>query len=495
MTRGRAVSGGQSIGLAPDFCLRNHAVTAGCPRCTSCTGPGRVGQAWRAVCLFQRAPDVRGVVVIFAGRIERPIGHRKRRSSVKILYLVPQPKRPDRIGAYTFLDEEIQALAAAGITAYVLATAAPSDAWCGKVGLLSFDRRAAAAGPVAITAFGATQVGRIPWQNLLNPVQAFRTARIEYVASQMIRELDVDLVHSHFAWPQGSGGALARAASGRPLVASLRGTDILVDRSIDYGRRVQAGFDRALRRLLATADCTVYFSNYMREQGVALGARPERTRVIRKGVDLSQFGVAADRRALRAELGLEDRPMLLTVAGLIPRKGIHHILASLSRLRDTHDFTFVVCGDGPERARLEALSQELGLRSRTRFLGQVDRQTIPKYFAACDMFLLASIMEAAGNVLFESMASGRPVVCTDSGGPGEYVCDGETGYVVPVGDPDAMAARVRELLDDPARCEALGREAHRRTVGEFDYDCMVADLIAVYDETLTRAPERHAQAS
>src|SRR5690606_10183055 len=110
------------------------------------------------------------------------------------------------------------------------------------------------------------------------------------------------------------------------------------------------------------------------------------------------------------------------------------------------------------------------------------------YFAACDVFVLASIMEAAGNVLFEAMAAGRPVVCTDSGGPGEYIVDGETGYVVPVGDTAAMAARIGMLLGDPALQDRLGQEGHRRTVGEFGYDRMVTDLVRVYRDVLA---ERH----
>lgn len=403
---------------------------------------------------------------------------------MRVLYLVPQPKRPDRIGAYSFLDEEIEALALAGIEAFALSTAAPDDRSCRHVRLLAYDPRVAGAGAWRAAGFLARHVGQLPVRNLWHPTGCSRTTRIEYVASTVVKEFGIDLVHSHFAWPQGSGGMLCRAATGRPLVASLRGTDILVDPSIDYGRRAAATFDRSLRRMLTTADRTVYFSRYMRDQGVALGAVPERTRVIRKGVDLSQFTAAADRQALRESLGFGSRPMLLTVGGLIPRKGIHHLLDALAGIRDQHDFTFVVCGEGPERARLEAQAERLGLAGRTRFVGQVDRQTIPQYFAACDMFLLASILEAAGNVLFEAMASGRPVVCTDAGGPQEYVADGETGFVVPVGDTAALGARISQLLTDEELRESLGREAERRTRGEFDYDRMVTDLIAVYDETL-----------
>jgi glycosyltransferase involved in cell wall biosynthesis len=225
----------------------------------------------------------------------------------------------------------------------------------------------------------------------------------------------------------------------------------------------------------------------MRDHALTLGARPERARVIRKGVDLSQFTVANDRQALRRELGLGTRPMVLTVGGLIPRKGIDQILDALRRIHTSNEFSFVICGDGPERGNLEALAARYGLADRVVFEGRVDRETIPKFFAACDVFVLASIMEAAGNVLFEAMAAGRPVICTDSGGPGEYVVEGETGFVVPVRDPEKLAARIKRLLDDPGLQDALGSEGRRRTVGQFSYDRMVSDLVDVYQEVLAPA--------
>jgi glycosyltransferase involved in cell wall biosynthesis len=405
---------------------------------------------------------------------------------VKVLYLVPQPKRPDRIGAYTFIDEEVEALAAAGIDALVLSTAAPFDARHRGVQLRSALSRRSPLRNVGTAAFLLRQVTNVPGRNLTSLVKTFRTARLEHVAADIVRREKVDLIHSHFAWPQGFGGMLAHSATRRPLVATLRGTDILLEPSIQYGRRTDPCFDRAVRRLLRLADRTVYFSRYMRDKGLALGARPEAARMIRKGVDLTQFTVAADRPALRAELGLGSAPMVMTVAGLIPRKGVDHIIEALASLGGSREFTFVVCGEGPERPALEALASQRGMTDRVRFVGRVDRSMMPRYFAACDIFVLASIVEAAGNVLFEAMAAGRPIVCTDSGGPPEYVRDGETGFVVAVGDRGAMAARIGQLLDDAGLQDRLGAEGRRRTIGEFGYQRMVQDIIAVYDETLAR---------
>jgi glycosyltransferase involved in cell wall biosynthesis len=271
-------------------------------------------------------------------------------------------------------------------------------------------------------------------------------------------------------------------------VACLRGADILIDQEIAYGARERPFFDRNLRGLLAFADRTLYFSDFMREAAIKLGARPERARTVQKAVNLSQFGVVADRATARRELGFGDRPMILTVGALIPRKGIDVILEALARLRASFDFSFVVCGEGPEREGLVALARRLSLDDRTHFVGRVSREDIPKFFGACEVFVLASVLEAAGNVLFEAMGAGRPIVCTAAGGPTEYVEDGVTGFVVPVRDSAALSERIATLLADPVLRDELGAEGRRRAFEQYSYPRLVRDIIAVYEEVLK---ERH----
>jgi glycosyltransferase involved in cell wall biosynthesis len=406
---------------------------------------------------------------------------------MRVLYLVPQAKSPERLGAYTFLDEEIEALASAGIEAFVLSSAAKEDKWCRGARLCSLDARTSVANRLMTPILLARSTG-LTRRAVRHPVRAYRAAFIEQVATTIVQDERIDLIHSHFAWPKGLGGAMVRAATGRPLIASFRGTDILVNAAIGHGRRRHPLFDGNVRTLLRQADLTLYFSDYMRTQALSLGARPESARVIRKGVDLSRFHPVDDRLALRQQLGFGSRPMILTVAGLIPLKAIDRILLALARLqRADRDFTFVVCGEGPERRNLEKLSAELGMADRVVFAGRVERAAVPRYFAACDVFVLASIVESSPNVLLEAMAAGRPVVCTDAGGPAEYVSDGQTGFVVPIGDDRAIAARVEQLLDNPRLADALGAEGRRRTIDQLDYRRMVRDVVDVYHETLGRS--------
>jgi glycosyltransferase involved in cell wall biosynthesis len=122
----------------------------------------------------------------------------------------------------------------------------------------------------------------------------------------------------------------------------------------------------------------------------------------------------------------------------------------------------------------------LGIDKQTRFAGRVSRAMIPEMFSAADFLVHGALIEASGNSLLEAMASGLPVVCTNAGGPAEYVMDQKTGFVVPVADPEAMAARIRVLLIDPTLREQLGRQAREWVEQHFTYDRMVQQTLETY---------------
>ncbi len=203
--------------------------------------------------------------------------------------------------------------------------------------------------------------------------------------------------------------------------------------------------------------------------------------MILKGVHLDRFTVSHDRQAARLSVGVGPEPLILAVAGLVTIKGLDHVLDALALVKASgRRFSFVVCGEGPERAALESQAKKLGLGQDCTFPGKIPRDTIANYFAAADLLVHGSLIEASGNVLLEAMASGLPIVCTDAGGPAEYVSDGETGFVVPVADPPAMAERIVTLLDDPALRTRFGRQGRELAVSRFSYDRMIDEILEVY---------------
>jgi glycosyltransferase involved in cell wall biosynthesis len=403
---------------------------------------------------------------------------------MKVLQLVPPADTGGGIAAYGFLDEEMHALSGRGVQLFVISPTLSAPRTVDGVRVLPLPPGRSPEELLRTSAFVLRQRARIPRESL-RPISSFvHAARIERFAADTIRREGIDLVHSHFGWPRGTGGLLAARAAGVPVVASFRGMDLFLNPEIDYGLRRDPAYDAAVRQLLRFADRTVYWGDSTRRIGLALGADPDGAVLLRKGVDTSRFHVVADRDVVLAELDLRP-PMIFSAATLlIPRKGIDTALRALARLKDSHPFTYVVCGEGGQREELQRLANDLGLGDRVRFVGRLTRDEIASYFAACDMYLLASVVEAAGNVVLEAMASGRPVVCTDSGGPPEYVEHEVTGLVVPPRDPMRMAEAIGRLLDDADLRERLGTSARRTAESELPYSQMTDRVLAIYEEAL-----------
>jgi glycosyltransferase involved in cell wall biosynthesis len=396
---------------------------------------------------------------------------------MKVLHLAPPARSPHTITAHTFIDEEIHALVAAGVRCLTVSDTATTEHVVDRVTIVPVPRPSSIGSVLGTIGMAIQQAARLPGFSLSHARSIFHALRIEHTAATAIRAHNVDLVHSHFGWPDGFGGTLAAAQTGVPLVASLRGMDLLHRRDIDYGLRQQELYDRTMQTLLRCADRTLYATNFMREAGLRAGALAQRAIVIRKGVDLERFHPPTDRVEAQRALQLSG-PVILAIGTLRPVKGYAYLFDALAQLLDL-EWTLVICGDGPERQRLEQRAADL-FGSRVTFAGIVGRDRIAAYFAAADIFAHAAVVEAAGNVILEALASGCAVVAADGGGPGEHLVDGETGFVVPPENASALATRLRQLLERPDLRRQLADAARREAERQYDYNRMVEDLTDVY---------------
>lgn len=257
-----------------------------------------------------------------------------------------------------------------------------------------------------------------------------------------LRRERVDVVQTHFRDANLVGVSAARLAR-VPLVVSTR-------RGVPYwqsetGLRVLKRLNRSVHVFVANSEATR--DRYVESEGLD----PRRVEVIPNGLDPTRFGpLDLERRGrLRRELGLDPvAPVVGIVANLREVKGIDVLLrAFASVLAVVPEARLVVVGEGPDRQRLRAVHDELGLGERARWLGA--RPDVPDLLQAFDVGVLASHSESFSNSILEYLAAGMPVVVTDVGGAREAVRDGENGFVVPPADAAAMAARLIELLRRP----------------------------------------------
>jgi len=142
----------------------------------------------------------------------------------------------------------------------------------------------------------------------------------------------------------------------------------------------------------------------------------------------------------------------------------------------------LMVGEGPERASAQALARRLGLEERVRFLGRQDR--IEELTGVADVFLLPSELESFGLSALEAMACGVPVVGSDAGGLPEVVKHAETGFLLPVGDIEGMAARTIEILKDEEHWRSLGQAGRRRAAALFGADRVVSQYERFYEKVM-----------
>jgi glycosyltransferase involved in cell wall biosynthesis len=188
-------------------------------------------------------------------------------------------------------------------------------------------------------------------------------------------------------------------------------------------------------------------------------------------VDTSLFRPPAERDEVRAALGLTRRT-LISVGGLIERKGHHRTIEAMLRLRG---FDLIIVGEGPEHARLSAQITRLGLDNRVRLLGPRPHAVLPDLYGAADASVLASSREGWANVLLESMACGTPVVASNIWGNPEVVGAPQAGVIYQPNTPDGIAAGVRQLF-----ATLPDRAATRAYAEPFGWEETTAGQLAVF---------------
>ncbi len=230
------------------------------------------------------------------------------------------------------------------------------------------------------------------------------------------------------------------------------------------------GRKRAMTRLAALLTHAVTVnSRAMRDILLEAGVPARKIHMLPPGVQVPTD--LPDRDEARARLGLPvDAFVVGCVARLAPHKGVGDLIKAAARVPDPGGHLRVaVAGDGPERVALETLGVAC-LGARAVFLGRVP--DIQDVYAAADMFALPSHMEGFGLVYIEAAFHGVASVGARAGGVPDVILDGETGLLVPPGDPDALAAALARLHDDPALRRRLGEAARTRAYAEFTEERM-----------------------
>jgi glycosyltransferase involved in cell wall biosynthesis len=219
----------------------------------------------------------------------------------------------------------------------------------------------------------------------------------------------------------------------KPIITTLRGSDV-------YKAKKSGPFSLLHRKSIQGSSFTVGVSQAMaNELGLQHPDMADKIRFVSDGVDEDFYALPANRH------GLSLSPFkLLFVGSLIPRKGLDVLLKALARIKAQASWTLTVAGDGPEQGYLRSLATDLGIAPGIRFLGNIPPARIPKLMRDHYLFILPSYWEGRPSVVHEAMAAALPVLASDIDGTRELVQHGKTGWLVPLGDVNALS----DVLDD-----------------------------------------------
>ncbi|MBN1485506.1 MAG: glycosyltransferase family 4 protein [Chloroflexia bacterium] len=299
---------------------------------------------------------------------------------------------------------------------------------------------------------------------------------------RLLRRRRYTIVHTHSS-KAGVLGRLAARWAGVPLIVhTVHGWSFHEHMSAPLRR-----FYVALERLAASfSHALIVVTDRDIDKGLQAGiGRREQYRLIRSAIPLDEFDpLRADGQAVRRELGLPPTvPVLGNVGRFSAQKNpLDWVRVAVLVARELPDCHFLLVGDGPLRAEVEAMLEKEGLSARTVLTGL--RRDVPCMLAAMDVFLLTSLWEGLPRVIPQAMAMQVPVVANRADGTAEAIAPGETGYLCEPGDLQGMTGYCLELLRDPAKRQAMGRRGRQAALAEFDVRVMVRQIDELYQQLL-----------
>lgn len=294
--------------------------------------------------------------------------------------------------------------------------------------------------------------------------------------AEVARESRLELLHVHYAIPYAVTGFLAKQilGDGSPrLVTTLHGTDItLIGQDRSFCEVTRFGIERS--------DAVTAVSEFLQKM-------TEEELQVRKPIEVIPNFVDVQRRSNRGRKAAQafakpGERILLHSSNFRAEKRVADVVRIFERVSREVPSVLVMVGEGPERASAQALARRLGVGERARFLGRQD--SAAEVTSLADVFLLPSELESFGLAALEAMSCGVPVIGSDAGGLPELVQHAETGYLLPVGDVEGMAARAIEILTDEERRSKMGQAGRRRAAALFSADRVVSQYERLYERVL-----------
>ena len=292
--------------------------------------------------------------------------------------------------------------------------------------------------------------------------------------AEVIKEEKLDILHVHYAIPHAVCAVLARDMSGENIgiVTTLHGTDISVlGEDSTLAQAIKYGIDRS--------DIVTTVSNALKEETYERIETTKPIETIYNFVDESVFH-PINGTDLRARFGIrEDERVLIHVSNFRKIKNIPHIIEAFMKVREAMPAKLLLVGDGPEKHRVTDQVKASPYPDDVLFLGK--QENVAELFSISDLKLLLSEKESFGLVLLEAMACGVPGIGTNTGGIPEVIEHGKNGFIVELGDTDAVARHAIELLSDEEKLSAFRLHELEAVQTKFNSESIIEQYEKLYE--------------
>jgi len=293
-----------------------------------------------------------------------------------------------------------------------------------------------------------------------------------------------DIIHIHFIGINSVFCWIASRIIKVPLVATTHGSDILPKNTIH---------NLVIRFYLLFPKRIMAVSRFIYGLSASL-TNKKKLEVVNNGVDMDKLKVKETKAALRKKFGVEGKKVLLSVGGLVERKGTHVIIKSLPDvIKKFPNLIYFVVGKGKEEKNLKMLVKSLKIEKHVKFLGFINDKELAKYFTLCDIFVLMSKtikeksgIEGFGIAYIEASALGKPVIGGRSGGTADAVKDGKTGFLIEPENHKELTKKILLLLNNKKIRDKMGKAGKERVMKHFLWKHNVKNTLEIYKKALSK---------
>jgi N-acetyl-alpha-D-glucosaminyl L-malate synthase BshA len=297
----------------------------------------------------------------------------------------------------------------------------------------------------------------------------------------MVKLHGIEILHVHYAIPHAYAAYMAKKMLQEegiyvPIVTTLHGTDITLVGSHPF-------YKPAVTFSINKSDAVTAVSKSLKDDTLRLFDIKNTIHVVPNFIDLEKHNLHGFTDCQRGMMANDDEKIITHISNLRPVKRVQDVISVFYNIQKEIPAKLMFIGEGPEKEKVEMRCQELGILDKVVFFGRSNE--IDKILCFSDLFLLPSQTESFGLAALEAMASGVPVISSNTGGIPEVNVHGESGFLSPVGDIEDMTKNALYILKDEARLKTFKANARKQSLN-FDLHAIVPQYEAIYEDTLAK---------